>query len=47
VRTVLAEPAYRTNAARVRDENAALPGLGRAVALLERLAREPQPIPTA
>ena len=41
---VLAEPSYRRNAARLRDEVAALPRMDRAVALLERLAVERQPL---
>jgi UDP:flavonoid glycosyltransferase YjiC (YdhE family) len=44
---VLDDPAYRQNAERVRDEMAALPGLEYAVALLERLARDKQPILSA
>jgi len=44
VRAVLADPTYRQNAERLRDEMAALPGPEHAVALLERLAREKQPI---
>jgi len=44
VRTVLADPVYRANAERVRDELAALPGLEHAVALLEQLAVEKRPI---
>ena len=44
VRAVLADPAYRTKAERVRDEMAALPGPERAVELLERLAVERRPI---
>ena len=47
VRAVLADPTYRINAGRVRDEMAALPGMDHAVALLERLAREKQPILSA
>lgn len=43
-RTVLADPAYRRNAERLRDDMAALPGLDRAVALIERLARERLPL---
>lgn len=43
VRAVLAEPSYRTNAARPRDEIAALPGMDRAVELLERLVADHQP----
>jgi MGT family glycosyltransferase len=44
VHAVLADPAYRRNAARVRDEAAAMPGPEYAVTLLEQLAREKQPI---
>ena len=44
VRAVLADPTYRQNAERIRDEMAALPGPEYAVGLLERLAREKQPI---
>ncbi len=40
VRAVLAEPSYRANAGRLRDEIAALPGMERAVALLERLVAD-------
>jgi len=47
VRAVLADPSYRTNAGHLRDEMAALPGPEYAVALLERLAREKQPIVAA
>ncbi len=47
VRAVLGAPSYRTNAERVRDEMAALPGMDHAVALLERLAAERQPIVAA
>lgn len=47
VRAVLGDPRYRESAARVRDEVAAMPGPEHAVALLERLAREQQPIPAA
>jgi UDP:flavonoid glycosyltransferase YjiC (YdhE family) len=43
VRAVLADPTYRRNAERVRDEMAALPGPEYAVELLERLARGKQP----
>ena len=46
VRTVLAHPTYRANAMRVRDEMAALPGPEQAVALLEHLAAEKQPLLT-
>ena len=42
--TVLEDPGYRRSAARIRDEIAALPGTGHAVALLERLAGEKRPI---
>ena len=41
---MLAEPSYRRNAARLRDEVAALPRMDRAVVLLERLAVERQPL---
>jgi UDP:flavonoid glycosyltransferase YjiC (YdhE family) len=44
VRAVLADPTYRRNAERLRDEMAALPGPERGVALLERLAAERRPI---
>jgi len=47
VRAVLGDPSYRANAGRVRDEMAALPGPEHAVALLERLAAEKQPLLTA
>jgi UDP:flavonoid glycosyltransferase YjiC (YdhE family) len=47
MREVLANPAYRANAARLRDAMAALPGPEHAVALLERLAAEQQPLLTA
>ncbi len=47
VRAVLADPAYRANAERVRDAMAALPGMDHAVALLERLAVERRPIVSA
>ena len=43
-REILQEPRYRTNAERLRDEMAALPGPEHAVALLERLAAEKQPL---
>lgn len=46
VRAVLATPAYRANAERIRDEMAALPGPEYAVALLERLALEQRPLLT-
>jgi len=42
--TARTDPACRRNAERVRDEMAALPGPEYAVALLERLAVEKQPI---
>jgi UDP:flavonoid glycosyltransferase YjiC (YdhE family) len=41
---VLADPTYRANAAGVRDAIATLPGPEHAVALLERLARDQQPL---
>jgi UDP:flavonoid glycosyltransferase YjiC (YdhE family) len=44
VAAVLADPAYRRAAERMRDELAALPGPEHAVALLERLAEEQRPI---
>jgi UDP:flavonoid glycosyltransferase YjiC (YdhE family) len=44
VRAVLADPSYRENAALLRDEIAALPGMDRAVELLERLAAAPRPL---
>lgn len=44
VRAVLADPGYRAAAERTRAAMAALPGLDHAVALLERLATERQPI---
>ncbi len=47
VESVLGDPTYRANAERVRDEMAALPGPEHAVTLLERLAREKQPILSA
>lgn len=44
VEAVLREPGYRHAAERIRDESAALPEPEHAVALLERLAAERQPI---
>ena len=44
VLAVLADPAYRAAAERIRDEMAALPGPEYAVELLERLAAERQPM---
>ena len=44
VRIVLQDPRYRQNAERLRDEMAALPGPEYAVALLERLGQERQPL---
>jgi MGT family glycosyltransferase len=44
VRAVLNEPSYSVHAQRLREEMAALPGPEYAVALLERLAIERQPI---
>lgn len=44
VRAVLADPTYRQNAERLRDEMAALPGPEHAVRLLERLAAEKRPL---
>jgi UDP:flavonoid glycosyltransferase YjiC (YdhE family) len=47
VLAALGDPAYRAAAERMRDEMAALPGPEYAVALLERLAVEKQPILSA
>ncbi len=47
VRAVLVEPSYRENAARMGEEMAAMPGPEHAVALLERLAVEKQPLLSA
>lgn len=44
--SILADPAYRATAGRLRDEIAALPAPEAAVPLLERLARERRPIPS-
>lgn len=44
VQTVLGHPTYRRNAEHLRDEMLTLPGPAHAVTLLERLAREKQPI---
>jgi MGT family glycosyltransferase len=44
VLAVLADPASRRNAGRIRDEIAALPGPEHAVALLERLAARAAPV---
>ncbi len=44
VRAVLADATYGTNAERMRDEMAALPGPEYAARLLERLAVEKQPL---
>ena len=44
VRDVLADPTYRRNAARLRDELAVLPGPGEGARLLERLAAEKRPL---
>jgi UDP:flavonoid glycosyltransferase YjiC (YdhE family) len=46
VTTVLADPSYREQAHRLRDECRALPGADYAVALLERLAVDRRPIPS-
>jgi UDP:flavonoid glycosyltransferase YjiC (YdhE family) len=43
---VLADPTYRLNAERIRAEIAALPGPDHAVALLERLIANRQPLPS-
>jgi UDP:flavonoid glycosyltransferase YjiC (YdhE family) len=47
VRAVLADPVYRWNAERLRDEIRALPGPDYVVALLERLAVERRPLMAA
>jgi MGT family glycosyltransferase len=47
VSTVLADPTYRLNAARIRDEIVALPGPEHAVPLLERVAIEMRPLRSA
>lgn len=44
VRTVLADASYRANTHRLQQEMQALPTVEHAVALLERLARDRQPI---
>ncbi len=44
VRTILQDPSFRRNAEGLREEMRALPGLEQAVALLERLAAERQPL---
>ena len=44
VQTILGDPSYQRNAERIRDEMVALPGPEHAIALLERVARERQPI---
>lgn len=44
IRDVLGEPRYRANAMRFSEEMQALPPISHAVALLEQLAREGQPI---
>ena len=44
VRVVMDDRSYRQNAERLRDEMAALPGPEYAVALLERLARDKEPL---
>ncbi len=47
VTSVLGERTYRQNAQHIRDEIAAMPGIEEGVALLERLARERQPLRVA
>jgi UDP:flavonoid glycosyltransferase YjiC (YdhE family) len=47
VRAVLGEPSYRSNAEGVRDQMASLPGVEHAVALLNQLANERQPLPNS
>jgi MGT family glycosyltransferase len=44
VRAVLADPEYKANVVRMQRNIQALPGLNHAVALLERLARDCQPL---
>lgn len=44
VAALLADPSYKRNAARVRDEIAGLPGPEYAIALLERLVAEREPL---
>ncbi len=44
VRAVLADPAYKANAVHMQREIYALPGMDHAVELMERLARERQPV---
>jgi MGT family glycosyltransferase len=44
VRTILQEPSFRRTAEGLREEMEALPGLEQAIALLERLATEQQPL---
>jgi UDP:flavonoid glycosyltransferase YjiC (YdhE family) len=43
-RQVLADPTYRANARRVQREMQALPGPSEVVAVLERLARNKEPL---
>jgi UDP:flavonoid glycosyltransferase YjiC (YdhE family) len=45
VRTLLEEPSFRERAGRVQEEIAAMPGPEHAVALLERLAADREPLP--
>jgi MGT family glycosyltransferase len=47
VRTVLADAAYKRNAVRIQEATQALPGMDHAVELLERLARDRQPLPSS
>lgn len=47
VSATLADPSYRQNAERLRDEMAGLPAVAEAVPLLERLAVERRPLPRA
>jgi hypothetical protein len=44
--TALSDASYSRNAQAIRDEIATLAGIDQVVALLERLARERQPVPT-
>jgi UDP:flavonoid glycosyltransferase YjiC (YdhE family) len=47
VRAVLCDPGYRRNDMRMREESERLPGPDHAVAWLERLASERQPLVVA
>ena len=47
IRTLLEDPSYRRAAGRIREEISAMPGPDQGVRLLERLADEGRPIPSA